>query len=362
MKQNNILHIIDNLWLGWAQRVVSGIFEWKQNDKNIFLFSLRKLDINMNIHHKNIFINNSKNKFSFPILKLIKFIKQNDITILHCHLAKSQIIGWILEMFFFPNIKLVFHEHGEIFEEGKIYPFLMNFFRNGVDLYIAVSFATKKKILKKTSFEEKKIRVLYNFVDENKFRKIQDFDKQKERKKYGLDTHDFVVWFAARLIKRKWWEVFLQSAQELVSKNLNIVFVIAWTGPDEIEMKNSIKNNSHIQYIWYVDDMVCFYNNLDMFIFSSVWEPMWLTGIEANACETPVIASDIEWLNEIMLHGQNALLFEKQNSKDLSEKILQIYQDENLRKNLIKNGLQEIKKYSLSRYLVDLEALYEKIR
>lgn len=361
MKQNNILHIIDNLWLGWAQRVVSGIFEWKQNDKNIFLFSLRKVDINMNIHHKNICIHHSTNKFSFPILKLIKFIKQNDITILHCHLAKSQIIGWILKMFFFPNIKLVFHEHGEIFEEGRIYPFLMNFFRNGVDLYIAVSFATKKKILEKTSFEEKKIRVLYNFVDENKFRKIHDFDKESYRKKYGMKNEDFVVWFASRIYEWKWRKEFINSAK-ILSKEHDIKFLIAGNWQDSEKLLQEIQWFSNIQYIWYIDTMTNFYNILDCFVFPSHRESLWITWIEANACETPVIASDIEWLNEIMLHGQNALLFEKQNSKDLSEKILQIYQDENLRKNLIKNGLQEIKKYSLSRYLVDLEALYGNIR
>ena len=361
MKQNNIVHIIDNLGLGGAQRVVSGIFEWKQNDKNIFLFSLRKVDINMNIHHKNIFINNSKNKFSFPILKLIKFIKQNDITILHCHLAKSQIIGWILKMFFFPNIKLVFHEHGEIFEEGKIYPFLMNFFRNRVDLYIAVSSATKKEILKKTSFEEKKISVLYNFVDENKFRKIQDFDQQKERKKYGLDTHDFVVWFASRIYEGKWWKEFLNSAK-IISKKYDIKFLLAGDWQDSEKLLQEIQWFSNIQYIWYIDTMTNFYNILDCFVFPSHRESLWITGIEANACETPVIASDIEWLNEIMIHGKNALLFKKQKSKELSEKILQIYQDEKLRETLIKNGVQEVKKYSLSRYLVDLEALYGNIR
>ncbi len=361
MKQSNILHIIDNLWLGWAQRVVSGIFEWKQNDKNIFLFSLRKLDINMNIHDKNIFIHNSTNKFSFPILKLIKFIKQNDINIIHSHLAKSQIIGGILKMFFFPNIKLIFHEHGEIFEEGKIYPFIMNSFRNRVDLYIAVSFATKKKILNKTSFEEKKIGVLYNFVDEKKFRKIHDFDREKERKNYGLRNDDFVVWFASRIYEWKWWKEFVNSAK-IVSKEYNINFLLAGDWQDREKLLQDIQWFSNIQYIWYLDNMVNFYNTLDCFVFPSHRESLWITGIEANACGIPVIASDIEWLNEIMIHGKNALLFEKQNSEDLSEKIMQIYNDTDLREKLIKNGVQEIKKYSLSTYLVNLEALYEKIR
>gem|GEM_PF-5934199 len=75
------------------------------------MYALRKRNINIEINHKNIFYNDSKNKFSFPILKLKKFIEKNNIDVLHCHLAKSQIMGYMLKKLFFPNIKLILHEH-----------------------------------------------------------------------------------------------------------------------------------------------------------------------------------------------------------------------------------------------------------
>lgn len=194
-----ILHIVDTIWLWWAQTVVKWIFEKQKDNSNIFLYALRKKDINIEINHQNIFSNNSKNKFSFPLFKLRKFIKENNIEILHCHLAKSQIIWWVLKTLFFPNIKLVFHEHGEIFQDWKIYPFLMNIFKNKVDLYFAVSKATKKYILQKTNFQEEKIKLLYNFVDLDKFKKIENFNIEKERKKYWITKNDFVIWFASRI-------------------------------------------------------------------------------------------------------------------------------------------------------------------
>ncbi|MDP2396096.1 MAG: glycosyltransferase family 4 protein [bacterium] len=49
----------------------------------------------------------------------------------------------------------------------------MNSFRKKVDLFIAVSEATKNKILEKTKYDSNKIEILYNFVDLNKFKKIE---------------------------------------------------------------------------------------------------------------------------------------------------------------------------------------------
>jgi glycosyltransferase involved in cell wall biosynthesis len=60
----------------------------------------------------------------------------------------------------------------------------MNIFKNKVDIYIAVSNATKNKILNKTNFNEEKIKVLYNYVDLEKFRKIEIEKVFEFREKY----------------------------------------------------------------------------------------------------------------------------------------------------------------------------------
>lgn len=356
-----ILHIIDSMGLWWAQTVVKWIFEKQIQNNDIFLYALRKREINIEINHKNIFTYNSDNKYSLPIFKLRNFIKENNIEILHCHLAKSQIIWYVLKLLFFPNIKLVLHEHWEIFENWKIYPFLMNLFRKKVDLYIAVSKATKQKILDKTSYKEEKIEVLYNFVDLDKFKKIEIFDIVSERKKYPLDKNDFIIGFASRLYEWKWYMDFLESAKILLEKWYSLKFLLAWDWNDKQKVIDFISKNNlsdSVKIIWYIVDMVWFYNTINCFIFPSHREALWLTWIEANACACPVIASNIEWLNEIMISWKNALLFEKQNTKDLAEKIEKIYNDIELKNSLIKNWLEEVKKYSLEKYLVELNNLY----
>lgn len=357
-----ILHIIDNLGLWWAQTVVKWIFEIQVSNNDIYLYTIRKTEIQTSINHKNIILDNSKNKYNFPILKLRDFIKKNDIQILHCHLAKSQIIWALLKKIYFPKIKLVFHEHWEIFENWKIYPFLMNLFKNIVDIYIAVSKATKKIILEKTNYNPEKIKILYNFVDLDKFKKIWDINIKKERKKYNLNNDDIVIWFASRLNKSKWYIDFLESANKLIKKWYDYKFLIAWDWWDKDKIIEYIRKNNlskNIKLIWYVKDMTAFYNTINCFVFPSHRESLWITWIEANACACPVVASNIDWLNEIMIDNKNAILFEKQNTKELAESIEKIIGNLEIKNSLIKNWLTEVKKYSLKKYIINLNKIYE---
>lgn len=359
-----ILHIIDNLWLGGAQIVVKWIFENQVLNNDIFLFSVRKTQITTEINHQNIIQNNCEFKHSFPIFKLKKIIKDNNINILHCHLAKSQIIWGILKTLFFPDLKLVFHEHWEIFENWKIYPFFMSLFKDKINLFIAVSNLTKEKILYKTKIDSYKINVLYNFVDLNKFKKISISNKNEYRSKYNLEKDDFVLWFAARLIERKWWFEFVEAAKILRDKWYEFKFLIAWDWIDKekiIEFINKNKLENNIKMIWYIKDMNIFYNMIDIFVFSSHWEPLWLTWIEANAASCPLIASDIPWLNEIIVNNVNAMLFKKEDAFDLSWKIVEMYEEIDVKNELIKSSLKEVKKYSLDKYINKLNDLYNQI-
>ncbi|MDP2396097.1 MAG: hypothetical protein Q8S84_05545 [bacterium] len=61
-------------------------------NNNILLYALRKVDINTKINNRNIILNDSNNKYNFPINQLRNIIIQNKIEVIHCHLAKSQII------------------------------------------------------------------------------------------------------------------------------------------------------------------------------------------------------------------------------------------------------------------------------
>ncbi len=86
------------------------------------------------------------------------------------------------------------------------------------------------------------------------------------------------------------------------------------------------------------------YRNARLYVFPSFIEGFGLPGLEAMSYGLPVVASNSSCLPEI--YGEAAVYFDPRDERDMIEKIKQVFFDEDLRKRLIANGFQQIKKYS----------------
>ena len=357
-----ILHIIDHVGMGGAQTILKGILEKNRDNKDIFYYALRNNKIKVEIDHPNIHSYKGYSKLNTQsLLELRKLIKKEKIDVIHCHLAKSMFFGYILKILFFKKIKLIFHEHGRIFENQKLYNYFNEKVQNNVDLFIAVSEATKIELIKNSKVDEHKIKVLYNFVDLNKINpNIKNYDITIKAKEVGIDKDYFVIGFAGRLNRIKGCDILIKSIPYIKIQNIKIM--IAGDGIERKQLDKLSKDlnlKDKIIFLGYVNNIEEFYNIIDYLVIPSRSESFGLSAIEAQASGTPVIASSIKGLNEIVLDKKTGLLFQPENEKDLAEKIELIHNDKNLRIELIKNGLYEVRKYSLDNYLLNLKSIYE---
>jgi glycosyltransferase involved in cell wall biosynthesis len=81
-------------------------------------------------------------------------------------------------------------------------------------------------------------------------------------------------------------------------------------------------------------------------VYPSLKEGWGLTNIEANACGTPVIASDVPGLRDSVVDGKTGLLFEYGNTGQLSDQLVRILSDKAYRDSLGGGGLEWAKKFS----------------
>jgi len=355
-QDNNLLHLISHPGLGGAQTIVRGIVI---KNKNHYVYSLRKDIYNSFPKDKRIFYFSSYNyhNFNYKIfLDLYYLMKKYNFKVLHVHLGKPLVYALLLKIFF-PNIKIIHHEHGNIFNERK-YQYLLKVLRNRIDLFIAVSKATKQKLIEKANIDYKKIIVLYNFVDLDKFNiKNIKWNIKKEREKLGIKKGEFVIGFAGRLIERKGWRDFIEAANILVMENKKYKFLIAGDGPDRQYVINLIKKynlGENVVYLGYQSNMVWFYSILDIFVMPSHWEPMGLTELEAQAMGIPLVASDVDGLNEVVHNKRDCLLFKS----ILSNAIKMINKNKHFKDKLSKKGLVNANVYSLNKYIENLNKIY----
>lgn len=346
-----ILHIIDSLNLGGAQTVIKGIFEYQVKNDNIFLFVLRKREVNVSVNHPNIIIFDSVKRYSLKSLfELRDLIREEKINILHCHLFKSQFFGYLLKLVWFRNIKLVFHEHGEILQGHLLYNFFIMMSKNLVDNIIAVSEVTADKLSKKVGISRNKIEILYNFINYNKL--VKNYSQKK--------NNIFTIGFIGRLSPEKGCEYLIRSLPYL---DFNYRCLIAGDGKEKNRLKYLVNKLGIIQNVEFLgfQKNTDFYSMIDVLVIPSIHESFGIVAIEAQALGIPIIASNIDSLNEIIKDGDDGLLFKTKNGLDLAEKIRIIYGDDNLKNRLVNKSLENIRRYDIDSFIKQLELFYKNI-
>lgn len=355
----NILHLIDTLDLGGAQVIVKNFVE-SDIPHNQYVFVLRSTEIHIPINGK-VVIFPGKSRFSFkPIKEICKFIKENNIEVLHCHLFRSQFFGYILKRMYFPDIKLFFHEHGPLSEqfEGFITKMLLRMSGKILDKSIAVSQMMKELLINEGKVPQSKIEILPNFIFPENFGADKIEKRRLFREYHKISNDDFVVGYAARIIPRKGWETFFSSLKDIKAKNVTVVF--AGSGKDRDKLCKMLDKSGFpikVKYIGYVAEMDKFYAGVDCFVIPSWWEPFGLTALEAQASGVPVVASDIPGLTEVVNWG-NALLFPVKNSTLLACQIAALEHSKALRDRLVKYGHINIKRFEKNVIIQKLNRIY----
>lgn len=98
------------------------------------------------------------------------------------------------------------------------------------------------------------------------------------------------------------------------------------------------------------------YRAHDIFIFPSIWqEPFGLTHLEAMAIGLPVVSTADGGHGEFLQDGYNAMIFQKENVEDLTEKIRVVIQDGCLRRRLARTARHVVEqRFTIDRYVDDL--------
>jgi glycosyltransferase involved in cell wall biosynthesis len=107
------------------------------------------------------------------------------------------------------------------------------------------------------------------------------------------------------------------------------------------------------------EDLPLFYNGADLFVYPSLYEGFGLPPIEAMACGTPVITSNVSSLPEVV--GDSALLINPYDTLALANGIFRVLNDESLRESLIKKGLKHCRKYNWTRIATEMLGVYREV-
>ena len=190
----------------------------------------------------------------------------------------------------------------------------------------------------------------YNYYTEMGFNVVQipnAIDLNRIPKKSTKQFENQMI-FAGRLSKEKGIEILLEAATQLPD---NYHLLIAGSGPLEEKVRNLADKKTNVHYLGYQSkqNLLSLIRGSDLLIQPSLEEGMSSTLLEAMACGTCILGSNIEGISEIVENNKTGLLVEPNNRDELLNKILYLLPKKEKRLMMANEGLEIVKKYDWKR-------------
>jgi len=204
-----------------------------------------------------------------------------------------------------------------------------------------------KSDLVKLGLPEEKIKSLPNGLDTKLFHP----SNKKE---------DNLLLFVGRIGPGKGLDVLLKSLKHL-KRSVRLV-IIGPVGSDSeyfhhilrLIQKENEKGKHTIEFIGEKSqaDLVDWYQRASVFVLPSLYEGFGLVNLEALACETPVVATKVGGIPEIVRNGEDGILVEPNNPLELADAIQYLLDNDDVRKEYGREGRNSVVKHFSSQAIV----------
>lgn len=172
--------------------------------------------------------------------------------------------------------------------------------------------------------------------------------RQNLRKELNIPFNAFVLLSVGEVNKNKNHQVIIDALTKINSKDL--YYIVCGCGPLVKKYKRlckKLKIHERVIFTGYRNDVERFYRAADVFLFPSKREGLPVALMEAMASGLPCIASNIRGNSDLLVDNRGGYLCPSLDIKMFSEKIIYLFQNQNLCNVMGNYNQQIIEKFNL---------------
>jgi glycosyltransferase involved in cell wall biosynthesis len=308
--------------------------------------------------------------------KLKEIITRFKPDIIHTHASKAGSLGrWAA---YRCNVPVIVHTfHGHVFHSyfGAAKTSIVKSVERSLakisSSIVAISDKQKHELCNEHHIAHPdKVSVIPLGFDLGKFKEDKDLKRARFRKEYALEANEIAIGIIGRLVPIKNHTFFIDAVEELLKRtDLPLRFFIVGDGElrNEIEQyalskqitctskKGERATLTFTSWIKEIDEVNA---GLDMVTLCSLNEGTPVSLIEAQASGTPIVATNVGGIEDVVLQGKTAFLTNS-NPADFAEKICMLAQDAHTRERMASFGWNHVEnKFHYTRLVKDMEELY----
>jgi glycosyltransferase involved in cell wall biosynthesis len=213
------------------------------------------------------------------------------------------------------------------------------------DQIVAVSEGIKSNLIEEFTIPAHKIEVVYNPVDLDRIGELSGMPPEQP---FSEERGSTVI-AMGRLVKQKGFDTLIMAFGRVVQE-IDARLIIAGEGPEREYLQGLAGELGIAGKVFFVGFQKNPFNLLsraDVFVLSSTYEGLPMAILESMACGIPVVSTDC-WSGprELLQNGRCGLLVPVGDVNALSEAIVRLLKDRELRENISRLGKERVKDFS----------------
>ncbi len=361
-KPIKILHVINSLATGGAERLL-GEMAPRLSEAGIKVDVLLLNDApfpfleELRTHKQVTVFTVGKHSIYNPIfiLKIVPLLKKYNLV--HVHLFPSLYWVAIAKMISFSKTKLLYTEHSTT-NKRRDHPFLTwtdRIIYRQYSKIVTISTEVKLALIKHVKIKSSRFVTIVNGVDLDKIQNAVAADSSE----FIKDKAVKIIIQVSRFTRQKDQETLIRAIP-FIKKPVKLLLVGQGNKMEEMKaLVDSLELNEKVIFLGIRTDVPNLLKMADVAVLSSHYEGLSLSGLEAMASGTPLVASNVPGLSNLVFGA--GILFSHKEETDLATKINRLLRDSAYYGQISKSCMVRAKKYSIEKMVTSHLKLYNQL-